>query len=782
VPEAFDPYHRWLGIPPAEQPANHYRLLGLSLFESDPEVIRDAASQRMAHVRTYQLGPNSALSQRILNELGAAKACLLDPGEKAAYDAKLRATLSGPEEIRRPDPLADLFGDIPESGPPVVLSPIRRQRRLPQPALIGAGVAIGLLILLGLVVWGLRSPKTPEVAGPDEGGPTKTSSTTAKQATGEPAKPPQPEIPVSTTGGPPEVAKVPVTAPIAPPPAPVPPPPLAVAPFSDAEAKEHQRRWAEYLKVPVETTNSIGMKLVLIPPGEFVMGSTTDLIEEQLRWNDAWYNERVPGEAPRHRVRITEPFYLGATEVTQEEYLRVTGVNPSNFQGDPKRPVEQVSWNDAVEFCRRLSELAAEKEAKRRYQLPTEAQWEHACRAGNVGPWFFSPPSGQLGGEWGVKRCDEYGWSAGKETHPVRQKRANPFGLYDVYGNVWEWCRDWYGKDYYAKSATDDPVGPERGFDRVRRGGSWTIGAGACRSADRDHFPPSTRLLDLGFRVLVTCPASPADAAKVPESTPAPPPLAVAPFDAKKAREHQEAWAKHLGVPVETTNSIGMKLVLIPAGVFVMGWPDTDRDARPAEKPQHEVRITKPFYLGKYEVTQEQWRAVMGNNRSMFKSPKNPVEQVTWDDCQAFLEKLNAKHGGGGKFPLPTEAQWEYACRAGSTTRCYFGDGEGSLGEYAWYNGNSGGKTHPVGEKKPNTWGLYDMHGNVLEWCADWYGGYANSSLEDPTGPVGGSGRVCRGGGCTYAAWYCRSAARFIGGSGYRHYSLGLRVSRVVAE
>ncbi len=273
-------------------------------------------------------------------------------------------------------------------------------------------------------------------------------------------------------------------------------PPLAVAPFNEKTAKQHQSRLAKYLHVTVVQTNSIGMKLVLIPPGEFQMGSPKELIEEESRLHggDAWYRDHLPGEGPQHRVRITRPYWLGATDVTQEEYQRVMGSNPSKFQGDPQRPVEQVSWDDAVEFCRKLSALPGEKAAKRRYGLPTEAQWEHACRAGTTTRWYAGNDEAGLG---------DVAWFAsnvGGQTHRVGQKHANAWGLYDMHGNVWEWCQDWYDKEYYAKSPVDDPGGPPTGSHRVFRGGGWNVVAGGCRSAYRDHFVPGFRYFNLGFR------------------------------------------------------------------------------------------------------------------------------------------------------------------------------------------------------------------------------------------------------------------------------------------
>jgi formylglycine-generating enzyme required for sulfatase activity len=199
--------------------------------------------------------------------------------------------------------------------------------------------------------------------------------------------------------------------------------------------------------------------------------------------------------------------------------------------------------------------------------------------------------------------------------------------------------------------------------------------------------------------------------------------------------------------PKTLRNSIGMEFVLIPAGTFQMG--SDDSEAYNNERPAHTVRITQPFYLGKYEVTQGQWQAVMGSNPSRFTGdPNRPVEQVSWEDVQEFIRRLNAREGGA-TYHLPTEAEWEYAARAGTTSRWSFGDTARQLGRYGWYEENAGGQTHPVGQLQPNPWGLYDMHGNVWEWVQDWYAEdyYRRGTAVDPAGPSSGSSRVHRGGG-----------------------------------
>ena len=245
-------------------------------------------------------------------------------------------------------------------------------------------------------------------------------------------------------------------------------------------------------------------------------------------------------------------------------------------------------------------------------------------------------------------------------------------------------------------------------------------------------------------------------------------------------------------------NSIGMKLALIPAGECPMGSPDSDEHVEDHEKPQHQVQITKPFHLGIYEVTQQEWTAVMGTTpwKGKYRVKEGdhyPATHVSWEDATRFCRKLTEKERAAGRlkpgesYRLPTEAEWEYASRAASTTRYHFGNAEASLGEYAWYEGNAYtvGEEHAraVGFKRANAWGLCDMYGNVLEWCADRYGAkyYGETPSIDPQGPSEGSRRVNRGGSWDRIASYCRSAIRHSSDPAARDFDLGFRVARTIA-
>ena len=228
-------------------------------------------------------------------------------------------------------------------------------------------------------------------------------------------------------------------------------------------------------------------------------------------------------------------------------------------------------------------------------------------------------------------------------------------------------------------------------------------------------------------------------------------------------------------------NSMGMEFALIPAGTFQMGCGSEAERCADAEKPRHEVTISRSFYLGRHEVTQAQWELVMGENPSKFKGPRRPVDNVSWEDAREFIRRLNAREGHR-RYRLPTEAEWEYAARAGTATAYSFRDDKGQWGDYAWYDGNSGAETHPVGEKRPNAWGLFDMHGNVWEWAQDWKGPYTAEPTTDPQGPETGERRVLRGGSWSDSAGNCRSAFRGGLGPDVRGEFSGFRLALSVEE
>jgi formylglycine-generating enzyme required for sulfatase activity len=255
----------------------------------------------------------------------------------------------------------------------------------------------------------------------------------------------------------------------------------------------------------------------------------------------------------------------------------------------------------------------------------------------------------------------------------------------------------------------------------------------------------------------------------------------------------QEPVGKRYALLKEITNSIGMRLVLIPAGKFLLGSSESDHDANQDEKPQHKVEITKAFYLGKYEVTRGQFRKFVADNgykttsektggRATWRDPginqtdEHPVVWVTWPDAKAFCDWLSQKEGKN--YRLPTEAEWEYSCRAGTTTRFQSGDNADSLKRVARFGLNYDQGTAPVGQLEPNAFGLYDMNGNVWEWCADWYdlNYYRSSPAQDPHGPSAGSLRVFRGSTCFGKPRDCRAASRFRGVPASRIDVLGFRV------
>jgi formylglycine-generating enzyme required for sulfatase activity len=681
--DTFDPYHVWLGIPPESRPPTHYELLGISPNEREAAVINAAVTRQSAYVRNFQIGKYASDAARILNEIAAAKACLLDPTKRAKYDEAIKARKPAANYPIQAAPRVTLAAPAPtlptfdidllaKSAAPPAVYRSRTPGRPSVPQLLGkakrarqpgiawqavAGVGIGVVIALAAaLLWPRRRDELPAEPRDVVLSGTVQRNTTPEPAASEPTylwrlpasdiqlygwpelpptADPLRESPVAVLGvtyryglwmhplgdgwaqasyalnkhhrtlagavaindsaapiiegaavfkiivdgkqvwksselrarGDFERFEVNVSNadrvdlrvdciggignchavwldPVLDPPAswvrPPLPPPLAVSPFSGEEARRHQERWAKYLGRQVEETNSIGMKLVLIPPGEFMMGLSEAQAKEYLAACDRLYpssdeygvRAAADDERPQHHVRITQPYLIGACEVTTAQFRRF--VDDSRYKTDAERsltggtgvvagaeqtrkgfcwrdmgdlkptdemPALNISWHDALAFCKWTS-----RKEVRGYRLPTEAEWEFACRAGTESIWFFGEEA------FDTPLLEKYAWyakNAGHRPHPVAEKLANPFGLYDVYGNAEEWCNDWYRGDYYSSSPGVDPAGAESGTGRARRSGHFGTTGVWLHSAQRTGGAPANSRWLFGFRVVCEVNPSP---------------------------------------------------------------------------------------------------------------------------------------------------------------------------------------------------------------------------------------------------------------------------------
>ena len=457
--------------------------------------------------------------------------------------------------------------------------------------------------------------------------------------------------------------------------------------LSEADVTEETGTSSEVLTF---TVGDVLFNMVKVKGGTFTMGATVE------QGHDA---EDI--EKPAHQVTLSD-YMIGQTEVTQELWRAVMGSNPSSYKGD-KLPVECVSWVDCQEFIKKLNERT-----ELNFRLPTEAEWEYAARGGNKSKGYKYSGSNDIGSvAWYEETTNESG------TKLVATKAPNELGLYDMSGNVWEWCCDWYG--CYSSSPQTDPRGPSFGSYRVGRGGGWKESAQLCRVSFRGGFSSNRRINLIGLRLVL-----------------------------KEGEEPYTPEEPEFANKTIAVNGVSFDMVAVEGGTFTMGaTAEQGLDADFDEMTTHQVTLSD-YMIGKTEVTQELWQAVMGSNLSCFESDKFPVECVSWHECQEFISKLNSLTGL--KFRLPTEAEWEYAARGGNKSKGYKYSGSNDIASVAWFSGNSSSRTHNVATKAPNELGLYDMSGNVYEWCSDRYGIYSRESQTNPKGPSSGSFRVVRGG------------------------------------
>ncbi len=516
---------------------------------------------------------------------------------------------------------------------------------------------------------------------------------------------------------------------------------VAVAVFEMPETlkADSLAKFANYSTVMVNdkliTVNGVKFLMKCVQGGTFTMGKTVDQ-----------FGKSEVDEFPPHRVALST-YYIAETEVTQALWEAVMGRNPSNFK-NPNQPVESVSWNDCQTFIAKLNSITGLN-----FRLPTEAEWEYAARGGSFSAqWHLS----------GEDKTDIVAWTAfnAKRPNPVKLKRPNEIGLYDMSGNVQEWCYDWYGQ--YSDEYQTNPTGPQNGDNKVVRGGHWIDGANAARVAFRYSLRPSHTNYNTGLRLALNVTQQDIDSYQ-PNNP------------AQGMRHFQPYNTEYLPDQTFKINNVEFKMIGVQGGAFYMGATlEQVRLADVDEQPCHNVAISS-FRIGQTEVTQALWKAVMGNNPSKFKdNDDEPVEFVTWDDCQKFIAKLNEITGL--KFRLPTEAEWEYAARGGNLSQQYTYPGSDNAMAIAW-NAHNAKKPMSVCMLKPNELGIYDMGGNVAEWCEDWYSAYLPVDMTNPQGPSQGANKVIRGSFWEDGMRYCRSSYRDSKSTSFKSYNIGFRLA-----
>ena len=524
-----------------------------------------------------------------------------------------------------------------------------------------------------------------------------------------------------------------------------------------------------------DTYKTVKLVLRKVKAGKFTMGSPEDELGRRE-------------DEVQHEVTLTKDFYIGVFETTQKQYELITSTNASYYVGET-RPAEDVDYyairgagkgkgwpaNSEVDEDSFMGKLRAKTGAD--FDLPTEAQWEFACRAGTTTSWNNGSNITNIYRDGNMNKLGRYDYNrddgkGGYTQHTVvGSYLPNAWGLYDMHGNVWEWCLDWYGD--YAGDETD-PVGQTTGRYRVRRGAAYDYDAENCRSASRMREDPSEEDERYGFRVALT-------------------------INEEKYMvvDLESGDISYLGdVPeggwTDEYKTTKMVLRKVEAGKFTMGSPE-DELGRYKDEVQHDVTLTKDFYIAVFQTTQKQYETIIGSNPSEYTGDLRPVDSVPYNtirgtekgkgwptngevDEDSFFGKFRAKTGAD--FDLPTEAQWEFACRAGTTTALNNGtnltnddedENVNKLGRYEYnHSDGKGGYTQhtTVGSYLPNAWGLYDMHGNVLEWCLDWWDdseSWSSDPVTDPAGATTGTYRILRGGSYYGSACNCRSAVRFNG-------------------